>query len=51
MENSPEPETTSTPEESSKPQFLRSLVTPLEDRVEMGRMKLPKMCSCWSYGS
>lgn len=31
------------------PQFLKSVVKPLDPRVEMG--KLGKMCSCFSYGS
>ena len=31
------------------PQFLKSIVTPLDPRVEMG--KLGKMCSCFCYGS
>lgn len=35
--------------EAPKPQFLNSIVTPLDTRAEMG--KLGKMCSCWSYGS
>lgn len=35
--------------EVAAPAFLQSIVTPLDDRVEMGR--LGKMCSCFSYGS
>lgn len=36
-------------DEAAKPQFLNSIVTPLDTRAEMG--KLGKMCSCFSYGS
>lgn len=32
------------------PHFLATVVTPLDKRVEM-RGGLPKMCSCWSFGS
>ena len=31
------------------PHFLATVVTPLDQRVEM--KGLPKMCSCWSFGS
>lgn len=34
---------------ASEPLFLKSVVKPVEDRVEM--RKLSKMCSFWSYGS
>lgn len=35
--------------DAPQPEFLKSLVTPLDSRAEMS--KLGKMCSCFSYGS
>jgi len=48
MQNS-NPTATKAEKTTEVPHFLATVVTPLDKRVEM--RGLPKMCSCFSFGS